>query len=49
MKLHIFSDLHIEFAQFEPPKTNAGDIHIGEKGFDWAFQKPGGYLCPGQP
>lgn len=44
MKLQILSDLHIEFALFEPPKTNAdvvilaGDIHIGEKGFDWAME-----------
>ena len=42
MKLHILSDLHIEFGGLEPPKTNAdvvilaGDIHLGIKGFDWA-------------
>ena len=42
MKIHILSDLHIEFAEFKPPETNAdivilaGDIHIGEKGFVWA-------------
>jgi predicted phosphodiesterase len=42
MKLHILSDLHIEFEMFHPPKTGsdvvilAGDIHIGKKGIDWA-------------
>jgi Icc-related predicted phosphoesterase len=42
MKIHILSDLHIEFESFHPPKTDAniiilaGDIHIGKKGIDWA-------------
>ena len=42
MKLHILSDLHIEFAKIDLPETNAdivilaGDIHIGQKGFAWA-------------
>lgn len=42
MKLHILSDLHIEFEMFEPPPTAsdvvvlAGDIHVGKKGVDWA-------------
>jgi Icc-related predicted phosphoesterase len=42
MKLHILSDLHIEFAGFKPRETDAdvvilaGDIHVGEKGFVWA-------------
>lgn len=42
MKLHILSDLHIEFEPFSPLVTNAdviilaGDIHIGRKGVDWA-------------
>jgi Icc-related predicted phosphoesterase len=42
MKLHILSDLHIEFEMFEPPPTVsdvvvlAGDIHVGKKGIDWA-------------
>jgi len=41
MKLHILSDLHIEFGGLESPETNAdvvilaGDIHVGKKGFDW--------------
>jgi Icc-related predicted phosphoesterase len=45
MKLHILSDLHIEFAKFDSPKTNAdvvilaGDVHVGEKGFSWAMEK----------
>jgi len=43
MKLHILSDLHIEFAPFKMLATNAdvvilaGDIHLGEKGFKWAY------------
>lgn len=42
MKLHILSDLHLEFESFTPPKTEAdivvlaGDIHVGKKGIDWA-------------
>ncbi len=42
MKLHILSDLHVEFGELELPETNAdvvilaGDIHVGKKGFDWA-------------
>jgi predicted phosphodiesterase len=42
MKIHILSDLHIEFESFYPPRTGAdvvvlaGDIHIGKKGIDWA-------------
>ncbi len=42
MKLHILSDLHIEFGEPELTETNAdvvilaGDIHLGIKGFDWA-------------
>jgi predicted phosphodiesterase len=42
MKLHILSDLHIEFADFEPPDTDAeavilaGDIGVGMEGLRWA-------------
>jgi Icc-related predicted phosphoesterase len=42
MKLHILSDLHLEFAPFHPPATDAdvvilaGDIHVGKKAIDWA-------------
>ena len=44
MKLHILSDLHIEFADFEPPQTEAdvvvlaGDIGVGVGGIGWAEQ-----------
>ena len=47
MKLHILSDLHIEFGKLELSKTNAdvvilaGDIHVGEKGFAWAKENFG--------
>lgn len=42
MKLHILSDLHLEFSEFEPPATDAdiiilaGDIGKGNKGVYWA-------------
>jgi predicted phosphodiesterase len=42
VKLHILSDLHVEFEPFEPPPTDAdviilaGDIHVGAKGLAWA-------------
>ena len=44
MKLHILSDLHIEFGNFAIPETDAdvvilaGDIHIGTKGVEWATE-----------
>ena len=44
MKLHVLSDLHIEFGNFEIPVTNAdvvilaGDIHVGTKGIEWATE-----------
>lgn len=44
MKLHILSDLHLEFSTFEPPATDAdiiilaGDIGKGDKGVYWARQ-----------
>ncbi len=44
MKLHILSDLHLEFAEFDVPKTDAdvviisGDLHIGEQGLVWALE-----------
>jgi predicted phosphodiesterase len=43
MKLQILSDLHIEFAPYEMVDTDgdviilAGDIHLGDKGFKWAY------------
>ncbi len=42
MRLHILSDLHIEFAPFEPPAVDAdlivlaGDIHVGTTALQWA-------------
>ena len=42
MKLHILSDLHLEFSTFQPPPTDAdvivlaGDIDKGNKGIYWA-------------
>jgi len=50
MKLHILSDLHKEFSQFNPPATDAdvvvlaGDIDKGNKGVFWARQ-----AFPGKP
>ena len=41
-KLHIMSDIHLEFSTFEPPATDAdiiilaGDIGKGDKGVYWA-------------
>ncbi len=50
MKLHILSDLHVEFGNFELPDVGAdvvilaGDTHIGSKGLQWVlgqgFQMP---------
>ena len=45
MRLRIFSDLHIEFFPFDPPRVNAdvvilaGDIHVKDKGLLWALEK----------
>lgn len=42
MKLHILSDLHLEFADFQPQPTEAdivilaGDTYPGTKGVAWA-------------
>ena len=42
MRLAVFSDLHLEFAPFEPPPLDvdlvilAGDIDLGTKGIYWA-------------
>ena len=49
MSLHIFSDLHLEFAPLEPPDIGAdvvilaGDIHVQTLGVGWAvetFRRP---------
>ncbi|MDE3100584.1 MAG: metallophosphoesterase [Verrucomicrobiota bacterium] len=42
MRLQILSDLHLEFGDYKPPRTNAdvivlaGDIHQGSQGIEWA-------------
>jgi predicted phosphodiesterase len=44
MKLHVISDLHLEFARYEPSNESyladviilAGDIHLGTAGLQWA-------------
>lgn len=42
MKIHVLSDLHIEFEDFVPPATQAdavvlaGDIGVGAQGLQWA-------------
>jgi predicted phosphodiesterase len=42
MRLHILSDLHLEFGKVKIPETDAdvvvlaGDIHVGSKGINWA-------------
>ncbi|NLD99542.1 MAG: metallophosphoesterase [Fibrobacter sp.] len=44
MKIHILSDLHLEFRDFVPPQTDAdvvilaGDINLGVKGVLWAME-----------
>lgn len=54
MKLQIYSDLHLEFARFEPVPIDAdvvilaGDIDIKSRGVKWAnevFQCPVIYVC----
>ncbi len=43
MKIHILSDLHLEFQPYILSKNDAdviilaGDIHTGEKGVTWAI------------
>lgn len=45
MRIHVLSDLHLEFGDFEPPQTDAdvvvlaGDIHVGTKGVEWAKER----------
>lgn len=47
MKLHVLSDLHTEFSDFDPPDTDAdvvvlaGDIGVGAGGIEWASRKYG--------
>ena len=45
MKLHVLSDIHVEFEEFNAPATDAdvvvlaGDIHVGRNGLDWALKQ----------
>lgn len=45
MKLHVLSDIHVEFEDFDAPATDAdvvvlaGDIHVGRNGLDWALKQ----------
>jgi len=45
MKLHVLSDLHVEFAHLEPPATDcdvvvlAGDIGVGIGALDWVHDQ----------
>ena len=45
MRIHLLSDLHLDFSEFEPPPTDAdvvilaGDIGEGTTGVKWAKQK----------
>jgi predicted phosphodiesterase len=50
MKIRVFSDLHLEFQGWVPPKSDAdivvlaGDVHVGVRGIEWARRSfP---LCP---
>jgi Icc-related predicted phosphoesterase len=44
MRIHILSDLHLEFAPFQPSEVNAdavilaGDIHTGKNGIKWILK-----------
>lgn len=48
MRLHILSDLHLEFADWTPPAVDAdlvilaGDVHVGVAGVAWAATAFGG-------
>jgi predicted phosphohydrolase len=41
VKIHILSDLHLEFVDFSPPRTDAdvvvlaGDVHLKSRGIEW--------------
>ena len=54
MRIRIYSDLHLEFAPFVPPASDAdaivlaGDIDNGAAGIEWAretFSEPVLYLA----
>lgn len=44
MRVHILSDLHVEFAPFQPDNVDAdvivlaGDVHTGKNGIKWILQ-----------
>jgi UDP-2,3-diacylglucosamine pyrophosphatase LpxH len=50
VRLHVVSDLHLEFATYEPPPVDAdavvlaGDTHVGVRGVEWAAE-----AFPGRP
>ena len=45
MKIHILSDLHVEFGNFVPPAVGAdvivlaGDVHVKNRGLQWIFDQ----------
>ena len=45
MKLYVLSDVHVEFAPFDPPAVDAdivilaGDLHVKHRGLIWAQEK----------
>lgn len=45
MKIHLLSDIHIEFEEFNIEETDsdvvvlAGDVHVKDKGVKWALEK----------
>lgn len=54
MKILVYSDLHLEFSDFQPPPTEydlvvlAGDISVRGRGVTWAndaFKCPVIYVC----
>ncbi|MBK7875288.1 MAG: metallophosphoesterase family protein [Planctomycetes bacterium] len=55
MKLQIYSDLHLEFADFTPPRVErdvvvlAGDVHVGTRALAWIARHhhdvPVVYVC----
>ena len=45
LKIHILSDLHVEFGNFAPPVVGAdvvvlaGDVHVKDRGLQWIFDQ----------
>lgn len=46
MKLHILSDLHLEFALFDPPETNADVVLLAGDISMWGKEDLAGYKKP---